>query len=105
MPPLDEGTLLYMPTTTPGISVGEATLLLREQDRILQAFPQVQSVFGKAGRAESATDPAPLSMMETVVVLKPREQWPRSRTLVHPSPAAVDAPTTGAPLDRPPDRR
>jgi Cu(I)/Ag(I) efflux system membrane protein CusA/SilA len=76
MPPLDEGTLLYMPTTTPGISVGEASTLLREQDRILRGFPQVQSVFGKAGRAESATDPAPFSMMETVVVLKPREQWP-----------------------------
>jgi Cu(I)/Ag(I) efflux system membrane protein CusA/SilA len=76
MPPLDEGTLLYMPTTTPGISVGEASVLLREQDRILHSFPQVQSVFGKAGRVESATDPAPFSMMETVVVLKPREQWP-----------------------------
>ena len=76
MPPLDEGTLLYMPTTTPGISVGEASVLLREQDRILRSFPQVQSVFGKAGRVESATDPAPFSMMETVVVLKPREEWP-----------------------------
>lgn len=76
MPPLDEGTLLYMPTTTPGISVGEAGKLLREQDRILRGFPQVESVFGKAGRVESATDPAPFSMMETVVVLKPREQWP-----------------------------
>jgi len=76
MPPLDEGTLLYMPTTTPGISVGETSLLLREQDRILRGFPQVQSVFGKAGRVESATDSAPLSMMETVVVLKPHEQWP-----------------------------
>src|SRR6266702_616623 len=65
MPPLDEGTLLYMPTTTPGISVGQASLLLHEQDRILSTFPQVQSVFGKAGRVESATDPAPFSMMET----------------------------------------
>ncbi len=87
MPPLDEGTLLYMPTTTPGISVGEASRLLREQDRILQSFPQVQSVFGKAGRVESATDPAPLSMMETVVVLKPREQWPeRERWYTHRLP-------------------
>jgi copper/silver efflux system protein len=76
MPPLDEGTLLYMPSTTPGISIGQAGILLREQDRILHSFPQVKSVFGKAGRVESATDPAPLSMMETVVVLKPREQWP-----------------------------
>ena len=76
MPPLDEGTLLYMPSTTPGISIGQASTLLREQDRILYGFPQVQSVFGKAGRVESATDPAPLSMMETVVVLKPHDQWP-----------------------------
>jgi Cu(I)/Ag(I) efflux system membrane protein CusA/SilA len=87
MPPLDEGTLLYMPTTTPGISVGEASKLLREQDRILSSFPQVQSVFGKAGRVESATDPAPFSMMETVVVLKPREQWPeRERWYTHRLP-------------------
>jgi Cu(I)/Ag(I) efflux system membrane protein CusA/SilA len=87
MPPLDEGTLLYMPTTTPGISVGEASRLLREQDRILQSFPQVQSVFGKAGRVESATDPAPFSMMETVVVLKPREEWPeRERWYTHRLP-------------------
>jgi len=87
MPPLDEGTLLYMPTTTPGISVGEASVLLREQDRILRSFPQVQSVFGKAGRVESATDPAPFSMMETVVVLKPREQWPeRERWYSHRVP-------------------
>jgi copper/silver efflux system protein len=76
MPPLDEGTLLYMPTTMPGISIGQASALLREQDRILYSFPQVASVFGKAGRAETATDPAPLSMVETVVVLKPRDQWP-----------------------------
>jgi Cu(I)/Ag(I) efflux system membrane protein CusA/SilA len=87
MPPLDEGTLLYMPTTTPGISVGGASMLLREQDRILGSFPQVQSVFGKAGRVESATDPAPFSMMETVVVLKPREQWPeRERWYTHRLP-------------------
>ena len=87
MPPLDEGTLLYMPTTTPGISVGEASKLLHEQDRILSSFPQVQSVFGKAGRVESATDPAPFSMMETVVVLKPREQWPeRERWYTHRLP-------------------
>ncbi len=94
MPPLDEGTLLYMPTTAPGISVGEASMLLRAQDRILSGFPQVQSVFGKAGRIESATDPAPLSMMETVVVLKPREQWPErerwyTRRLPHWTHAAL----------------
>jgi copper/silver efflux system protein len=87
MPPLDEGTLLYMPSTTPGISVGQAGILLREQDRILHSFPEVLSVFGKAGRAESATDPAPLSMMETVVVLKPRDQWPvKERWYTHRMP-------------------
>jgi Cu(I)/Ag(I) efflux system membrane protein CusA/SilA len=75
MPPLDEGSLLYMPSTLPGISITEAARLLEIQDRILRSFPEVESVFGKAGRAETATDPAPLSMMETVVVLKPRDQW------------------------------
>jgi len=77
MPPLDEGALLYMPTTLPGISVTEAQKLLQVQDKILKTFPEVERVFGKAGRAETATDPAPLSMMETVVVLKPHEQWPK----------------------------
>ncbi len=75
MPPLDEGTLLYMPTTLPGISITEAQRLLQVQDRLIRSFPEVQSVLGKAGRAETSTDPAPLSMMETVIVLKPREQW------------------------------
>jgi len=77
MPPLDEGALLYMPTTLPGISVTEAQKLLQVQDKILKTFPEVERVFGKAGRAETATDPAPFSMMETVVVLKPHEQWPK----------------------------
>src|SRR5690348_18292256 len=77
MPPLDEGTLLYMPTTLPGMSVGEAQGLLQTQDRILRGFPEVERVFGKAGRAETSTDPAPFSMMETVVVLKPQDQWPK----------------------------
>ena len=76
MPPLDEGTLLYMPTTLPGISVTEASRLLETQDKIIKSFPEVESVFGKAGRAESATDPAPYSMMETVIVMKPPEEWP-----------------------------
>ena len=71
MPPLNEGTILYMPTTLPGISVTEAGRLLQTQDRILKSFPEVVSVFGKAGRAETSTDPAPFSMMETTVVLKP----------------------------------
>jgi Cu(I)/Ag(I) efflux system membrane protein CusA/SilA len=77
MPPLDEGTLLYMPSTLPGISVAEATRLLEEQDKMLSGFPEVERVFGKAGRAESATDPAPYSMMETTVVLKTQDQWPK----------------------------
>ena len=105
MPPLDEGTLLYMPTTMPGISVGQASALLHEQDRILHSFPEVQSVFGKAGRVESATDPAPLSMMETVVVLKPRDRVARSGPLVHPSHAAVDAFAAGAHLARSPEHQ
>lgn len=79
MPPLDEGTLLYMPTTLPGISVGEATRILQQQDKIIKSFPEVESVFGKAGRAESATDPAPYSMMETTIVLKPQDRWPKRK--------------------------
>ncbi len=75
MPPLDEGTLLYMPSTFPGISVTEAQRLLQIQDRIIKQFPEVDRVLGKAGRAETSTDPAPLSMMETVIVLKPHDQW------------------------------
>jgi len=75
MPPLDEGTLLYMPSTLPGISVGEAQRLLQAQDRIIRQFPEVERVFGKAGRADTSTDPAPFSMMETVITLKPRERW------------------------------
>jgi Cu(I)/Ag(I) efflux system membrane protein CusA/SilA len=77
MPPLDEGTLLYMPTTLPGMSVTEASRLLRVQDKIIKSFPEVERVFGKAGRVESATDPAPYSMMETVIVLKPHMGWPK----------------------------
>ena len=75
MPPLNEGTILYMPTTPPGISVTEASKLLQVQDKILKTFPEVISVFGKAGRANTSTDPAPYSMMETVVVLKPQNEW------------------------------
>jgi copper/silver efflux system protein len=75
MPLLNEGTILYMPTTLPGISVTEAHDLLMVQDRILKSFPEVESVFGKAGRAETSTDPAPFSMMETTVQLKPKEEW------------------------------
>ncbi len=77
MPPLNEGTILYMPTTVPGISVTQAQDLMRRQDEALRRFPEVESVMGKAGRAETSTDPAPFSMMETTVVLKPRDQWRR----------------------------
>src|SRR5512139_465305 len=75
MPPLNEGTILYMPTTLPGISVEQARELLETENRVLRAFPEVDRVFGKAGRAETSTDPAPFSMMETTVVLKPRTEW------------------------------
>lgn len=75
MPPLWEGDILYMPTTMPGISVTEAARLMQTQDRLLKSFPEVERVWGKAGRMESSTDPAPFSMMETTVLLKPKEQW------------------------------
>lgn len=75
MPPLDEGDLLYMPTTFPNISIEEARQQLRRQDEVLRSFPEVQSVLGKIGRADTPTDPAPLSMVETVVQLKPRSEW------------------------------
>jgi Cu(I)/Ag(I) efflux system membrane protein CusA/SilA len=75
MPPLNEGTILYMPTTLPGISVTEAANLLQIQDKILMSFPEVERVFGKAGRANTPTDPAPFSMMETTVVLKDKQYW------------------------------
>ncbi len=77
MPPLYEGTIFYMPVTSPGISVTETGRLLALQDRILKSFPEVATVFGKAGRAETATDPAPFSMMETTVQLKPQSEWRR----------------------------
>jgi Cu(I)/Ag(I) efflux system membrane protein CusA/SilA len=75
MPPLYEGTIFYMPVTSPGISVTEAGRLLAAQDKILKSFPEVQTAFGKAGRAETATDPAPFNMMETTVQLKPKSEW------------------------------
>ena len=76
MPPLDEGDILYMPTTFPGISITKAKELLQQTDKILRTFPEVESVFGKVGRAETATDAAPLSMIETIARLKPKEEWP-----------------------------
>ena len=75
MPPLYEGTILYMPTTLPGISVTQASMLLQQMDRKLKTFPEVEWVFGKSGRADTSTDPAPFSMIETVIELKPKEQW------------------------------
>ncbi len=75
MPDMDEGDILYMPTTLPGLSTGKAQQLLQQTDRILKTFPEVDTVFGKAGRAETATDPAPLSMFETTIRLKPKAAW------------------------------
>ena len=80
MPPLDEGTILYMPTTMPGISIAQVQRLLQTTDLVLKQFPEVDQVLGKAGRAETATDPAPLSMLETLITLKPRSQWRRVPT-------------------------
>jgi len=80
MPPLNEGTMLYMPTTLPGVSVAQAQELLTAQDKVLRSFPEVERVFGKAGRADTSTDPAPFSMVETTVVLKPEGSWrPKAR--------------------------
>lgn len=75
MPPLDEGDLMYMPTTYPGLSIGKARQLLQQTDKLLATVPEVHSVFGKIGRAETATDPAPLTMIETFIQLKPKHQW------------------------------
>jgi Cu(I)/Ag(I) efflux system membrane protein CusA/SilA len=75
MPPLNEGSVLYMPITLPGISVTEATKYLQLQDKLLASFPEVQSVFGKIGKSETSTDPAPLSMVETTVILRPEQAW------------------------------
>jgi Cu(I)/Ag(I) efflux system membrane protein CusA/SilA len=80
MPPLDEGTLLYMPSTMPGISIASAQKLLQATDRIIKQFPEVDRVLGKTGRADTPTDPAPLSMLETVITLRPRSEWRRVDT-------------------------
>src|ERR1035438_2795789 len=80
MPPLDEGSLLYMPSTLPGISVAQARQLLQTQDQIVKRFPEVDTVLGKAGRAETPTDPAPLSMAESIVALKPPSEWRHAQT-------------------------
>ncbi|MEQ1439763.1 efflux RND transporter permease subunit [Fontimonas sp. SYSU GA230001] len=98
MPPLDEGDLLYMPTALPGLAVGKAAQLLQQTDRILKTFPEVERVFGKIGRAESATDPAPLEMVETTIKLKPRSAWRAGMTtekLIAEMDAALKIPGMG----------
>ncbi|SEQ17577.1 Cu(I)/Ag(I) efflux system membrane protein CusA/SilA [Solimonas aquatica] len=98
MPPLDEGDLLYMPTALPGLAVGKAAEVLQQTDRILKTFPEVERVFGKIGRAESATDPAPLEMVETTVRLKPKSQWRDGMTterLIADMDAALKIPGMG----------
>ena len=84
MPDLNEGTLMYMPTTLPGLSVTKAAELLQTQDRIIKSFPEVASVYGKAGRAATATDPAPTEMFETIINLKPKSEWRPGVTLDEP---------------------
>jgi Cu(I)/Ag(I) efflux system membrane protein CusA/SilA len=95
MPPLNEGDLLYMPTTDPGISITKAKELLQQTDKIIKSFPEVHHVFGKIGRAETATDPAPLSMIETTIMLKPENEWREGMTvekLVRELDAAIQFP-------------
>jgi len=89
MPPLNEGAYLYMPTALPGMSVTEAERILQIQDRVLRTFPEVDRVFGKAGRADSPTDPAPFSMVETTVLLKPEAEWRRRERWYSDKPAPV----------------
>ncbi len=81
MPPLWEGDLLYMPTTLPGVSITKAREILQQTDKIIKQFPEVEHVFGKIGRADTATDPAPLSMVETTIMLKPESEWPQGMTV------------------------
>ncbi len=81
MPALDEGDLMYMPTTFPGVSIGKAQELLQQTDKLIKQLPEVKRVFGKIGRAETATDPAPLTMIETTILLKPRSEWREGMTL------------------------
>ncbi len=98
MPPLDEGDWLYMPSALPGLSAGKAAEVLQQTDRIIKSFPEVKSVFGKMGRAESATDPAPLEMMETTIQFKPREEWREGLTmdkLIEEMDAALKVPGMG----------
>jgi Cu(I)/Ag(I) efflux system membrane protein CusA/SilA len=98
MPPLDEGDLLYMPTALPGLAIGKASEILQQTDRIIKGFPEVHRVFGKIGRAETATDPAPLEMVETTIQLKPRSEWRDGMTtekLIEEMDAALRIPGMG----------
>lgn len=107
IPPLDEGDIMYMPTTAANISVGKAREILQQTDKLIRTVPEVQNVFGKAGRADSATDPADLVMMETSIQLKPRDQWRPGMTPEKlkksstPSSASPASPTPGCPPSRP----
>ncbi|MGC9027726.1 MAG: efflux RND transporter permease subunit, partial [bacterium] len=95
MPPLNEGTILYMPSSVPGISITQARQVLQVSDRIIKSFPEVTSVFGKAGKADTSTDPAPLEMIETIINLKPQSQWPQGVTwkkLIDQMNAAINIP-------------
>ncbi len=95
MPPLWEGDLLYMPTTLPGVSITKAREILQQTDKIIKTFPEVHHVFGKAGRADTATDPAPLSMIETTIMLKPEDEWREGMTpekLIEEMDAALQIP-------------
>ncbi len=92
MPPLYEGTLLYMPTTLPGLSVTEASKLMQTMDRLIMEVPEVERVFGKAGRADTSTDPAPFSMMETTILLKPMNEWRRAPRFYSDWPEWIQAP-------------
>jgi Cu(I)/Ag(I) efflux system membrane protein CusA/SilA len=95
MPPLVEGDLLYMPSALPGLSASKASQLLQQTDRVLMQFPEVERVFGKVGRAESATDPAGLEMFETTIRFKPQSEWPSHKTqeqLIDEMNAALNIP-------------
>jgi copper/silver efflux system protein len=98
MPPLDEGDVLYMPTALPGLAVGKASEILQQTDRIIKSFPEVHRVFGKIGRAETATDPAPLEMVETTIQFKPKDEWRDGMTtekLIEEMDAALKIPGMG----------
>lgn len=95
MPPLNEGTILYMPTTLPSVSITQARQILQLSDRIIMTFPEVQYVFGKSGKSESSTDPAPLEMLESIIQLKPESDWPKGMTwqkLIAQMDAAIKIP-------------